>query len=142
MSVLKGTNMNPAVVDDPVGRVSIQKQGTKMQKDALEKRLQEWTALTNTKLYHILMELCDPMIRHVGLEISRPITEYPVDMPLDKIMEIKAECRGALQVWQDIKYAPGSLRVQLDQLDELEKKEEERRKGPSELVKKKLSEYA
>jgi len=34
------------------------------------------------------------------------------------------------------------LRVQLDQLDELEKKEEERRKGPSEGVKKKLSEYA
>jgi len=142
MAMLRGTNVSPTVVEDPLERVSIQRQGTKVQKGALEKRLQEWEALKNTKLYHILEELTDPMIYHLVVELAKPVMEYPESTPLDKIKEHQAECRGELRVWQTIKYGPGSLRVQLDQLDELEKAEEERRKGPSESVKKKLQEYA
>lgn len=142
MASLKGTDKSPAVVESPIDRVSIQKQGTKVQKDALAKRLQEWTALKNTKLYHVLTELADPMIFSLGLEIVRPVMEYPADLPLDKIRELKAECRGELRVWHMIKYGPGSLRAQLDQLDELEEREGKRKGEVSEDIKKKLANYA
>jgi len=142
MGTLRETLSNPTVVEDTVERVSIQRQGVQAQKAALEKQLQEWEALKNTKLYHILGGLVDPMIFHLGAELAKTVLDYPDEMSLDKITEYRAECRGELRVWQSIKYGPGSLKTQLNQLDELEKREEERRKGPSEEVKNKLSNYA
>ena len=142
MTALAGTNVSPSIVHDPIERVSIAKQGTKVQKDAVERKLQEWEALKNTKLYHILTDLADPMIFHLTAEVMRPIMEYPESMSVDRIMEHKAECRGEVRAWTTIKFGPGILREQLDQLEALEKKEEERRAGPSEEEKKRLSNYA
>jgi hypothetical protein len=134
---LKGSNVNPSVVEDSFERVEIRKEGVEYEIKALSDRLSHWRAFKSSRVFNLASELADPMIFHLNCELAKSATEFP-DLPLDKVEEYRAECRGELRAWHVLKYGPDLWERRLKELEKLLDSEQktDKKKIPQRLVEK------
>lgn len=120
MSVLKGTNVNPAVVDSPIDQVEVVSEAEKKMVESLDEKLRDWEAFAKTREGSIIQQLTDPNIDHLNMVLALGIAELKSRYPAlsgDDLNEYRAECRGALGVWRRIKYERKELERQLADLN-------------------------
>lgn len=134
MPTLEGTNVDPGDVESLVRREKIHKRGRKKELEALLDSLAKWKSFKSTRTGVVVCELADPMIEDLKLHLTMPIgmlrKSFNADglpnMMSDDIEEYRAECRGALSVWQNIKFKSKELERRLAEFNEIKVKEEKR----------------
>lgn len=120
MTVLRGTHINPSLMESPLDQVKVAKEGTKAQRKALQDRLDKWKAFQETENGKTCAEMADPMIAHCNHVLGLSVVE--TGYPLDVLNDYKAEIRGRRYVWQLIKEDPARLKRLLEGLGEDEEK--------------------
>jgi hypothetical protein len=113
--------VNPVVKDD-LAMVSEQKGDDHEQIDIIKQRLAQYQRLKKTHYYRVVSELADPMIKHLESDLAKPRGAFP-NVPTDVLQEQRAEWRGMLAVWIQLRDEPHFLEDQLRKYTEGKGKE-------------------
>ena len=132
MPALDGSHIDPRSAGGVTGRENVHKRGKKKELEVLLNSLAKWRSYKSTRAGVITCELADPMIEVFKSRVTTPIGELRKllnseglsNMMSEDIKEYRAECRGALKVWQDIKFKSEELERRLEELKKLEAIEE------------------
>lgn len=125
MSVLQGTNVRP---DDVLGQVERNKVARSSETKEYELRLFRWKQFKSTPEGMAISELADPMIQRLTSQLAMSVSSFP-NISKPALDEIRAEWRGALSVWVDIKFQSDLLKQKLDEIAEFEKEKEVKKEG-------------
>lgn len=122
MGTIRGTNINPSVLESPLDQFKILKKGKRSERKVLKEQLDRWNAFKKTPSGRACAILADPMISRCNhiLDLSPIETGHPVEV----LNEYKAEIRGQRRVWMMIKNEPNRLEQYMEELGEVEEDEE------------------
>jgi len=144
MPVLKGSNIDPNMVDSPLDRIEACDGKIKEQASIVGEQLDKWKSFKSTRAGQIVGDLADPQIQHLqnricgGVEVTRRYFDAQGMVATSEDMKAYLdECRGALGVWKDIKYRQQILERTMDEINKQIEKEEKRAKE----VPKNIQEY-
>jgi len=148
MPSLKGTNIDPRMAESPEDRSEVH-EGRKKEIETLHESIARWELFKGTRTGQIVCQLADPKINSLKAKVDMPIGELRVylnklglvNMTSDDIKEYRAECRGAIGVWNSIKYKSQRLEERLKELTLQEKKEEKEVGKKKEVLAKEVEKY-
>jgi len=129
MPVLGGTNVDPRAVNSTIDRESLFKEGGKKAANSMREELAKWSSFEGTRTGQIVCSLVDPMIGHLRGVLAESTVDLmkKIGVPSkDAVDEYRAECRGALKVWESILYRSQTLEGRLDDIKKFESDEEDR----------------
>lgn len=116
MPVLRGSQINPSLLDSPLDQVETGEKFSRKQKRVLEEMLHKWREFESTEMGQMCAELADPMIAKCRYFLS--LSAADVGYSIDVLNEMRAECRGELRVWETIKRDPDKLKRLLQEMEE------------------------
>lgn len=141
MPTLKGSEVNPLVLESPLTRRDIKLDRKKAAIDSVSRALEEWSEFKRTSMYSLVSALADPKISYFKAEVCKSVLDYE-GWPVEVVREHQAECRGALKQWLLIRDQPKVLQRQLEELVKQEEEEQGVQKGPDEATKNRLKKFA
>ena len=121
MATLRGTHINPSLMQSPLDQMKVAKEGNRTERTALEKNLAAWKDFQGTENGKICAAMADPMIDHCNHILG--LSPIEIGFALDVVNDYKAEIRGQRYVWQLIKEDPTRLKRLIDGLGEDEEKD-------------------
>jgi len=129
MPTLEGTNVDPRGVNSIIDRKAMFKEGSRSEVNALREGIAKWELFEGTRTGQIVLSLAEPMINQIKAQIVMSAPELMKVLGViskDMVDEYRAECRGALKVWEDILYRSKSLEGRLDEINKFEEDEEKK----------------
>lgn len=143
MPVIRGSNIDPSIVEDKIGQQEIS-EASKAQKKVIEDRLGKWKAFHDTPHGQVCAELAEPIVRHLNyllsLSTEQLLRMYKVS--LDVLHELRAEWRGERNTWYRIMYDQKGLETQLKEFEIEPEEKKAQWKTAKGIVKKILTEQS
>jgi len=97
--------------------------------NALREELAEWSSFENSRTGQIVCRMAKPKIDNFNSILGESTVDLMKKLQVlskEAVDEYRAECRGALKVWESILYRSRTLEERLNDINKFEKSEEER----------------